>query len=66
MKKLLIILVLFAVCLPQNRNKKNKNNKQTVFSSMSEVAKMSFFESQKLKPEVASLYQMHYQFLLLI
>ena len=24
---------------------------------MSEVAKMSFFESQKLKPEVASLYQ---------
>ena len=57
MKKLLIILVLFAVCLPQNRNKKNKNNKQTVFSSMSEVAKMSFFESQKLKPEVASLYQ---------
>tara|TARA_B100001094_G_scaffold117844_1_gene113645 strand:+ start:2054 stop:2533 length:480 start_codon:yes stop_codon:yes gene_type:complete len=45
------------MCLPQNRNNKNKNNKQTVFSSMSEDVKMSFFESQKLKPEIASIYQ---------
>ena len=57
MKKFLILIVLLSICLPQNRSKNNKKNKQTVFSSMSEEAKMSFFDSQKLKPEVASVYQ---------
>ena len=62
MKKFLVLLILMCFVLPQNDRKNNryKNNKKknhTVFASMSEDAKMSFFNSQKLKPEIASLYQ---------
>ena len=62
MKKLLVLLILMCFVLPQNDRKNNryKNNKKknhTVFASMSEDAKMSFFNSQKLKPEIASVYQ---------
>ena len=62
MKKFLVLLILMCFVLPQNDRKNNryKNNKKknhTVFASMSEDAKMSFFNSQKLKPEIASVYQ---------
>ena len=62
MKKFLVLLILMCFVLPQNdrknnRYKKNKKKNHTVFASMSEDAKMSFFNSQKLKPEIASVYQ---------
>jgi len=60
MKKLLIFILLFSFCLTQNNNKKNRNRKlnQTIFSAMGEEAKMSFFQTQKLSPERASVYQL--------
>ena len=63
MKKFLVLLILMCFVLPQNDRKNNryKNNKKknhTVFASMSEDAKMSFFNSQKIKPEIASVYQL--------
>jgi len=62
MKKFLILILLFSFCLPENNNKRNNYNKnkmkKTMFSTMSEEAKMTFYKAQKLSPEKASLYQL--------
>ena len=57
---------MITICLPQNRNKKNNRKKhQTILKNMNEEVKMAFYHTQKLKPEVASLYQLVLPFPLL-
>ena len=49
MKKFLILMLLLSFCIPQKNSKKNnKKNKmkQTLFSTMNEEAKMTFYQSQ--------------------
>ena len=61
MKKFLILILLLSFCIPQKNSKKNnKKNKmkQTLFSTMNEEAKMTFYQSQKINPEIASIYQL--------
>ena len=62
MKNFLILILFLSFCIPQKNNKRNNNKKnkmkQTMFSTMNEEAKMTFYQSQKLSPERASIYQL--------
>jgi len=62
MKNFLILILFLSFCIPQKNNKRNNNKKnkmkQTLFSTMNEEAKMTFYQSQKISPEKASIYQL--------